>query len=204
MLTRQICDAGAWVTGVDASASMIAAARERGIDARVCAAEDLAFSLEFDAVFSNAGLHWVRGQDAMLSGVHRALKPGGRFVAEMGGHGNIAAISVALRAVLMRYELGQLEDIANYFPTPLAYRKRLEAHGFKVHLIELIPRPTPLPESGMEGWLNTFRRGVLDAAPTELRSRIVFETVELLRPVLADENGDWTADYVRLRFHAQA
>ena len=56
----------------------------------------------------------------------------------------------------------------------------------------------------MEGWLNTFRRGVLDAAPTELRSRIVFETVELLRPVLADENGDWTADYVRLRFHAQA
>ena len=203
-LTAQIAAAGAIVTGVDASPSMVAAARQRGIDAHLCAAEELPFAAEFDAVFSNAALHWVRGQDAMLAGVRKAHKPGGRFVAEMGGHGNIAAISVALRAVLLRHGLGHLEEVANYFPTPQAYRRRLEFHGFRVSSIDLIPRPTPLPQSGMEGWLNTFRRGVLDAVPAELRSQIVSEAVELLRPVLADENGDWTADYVRLRFCAHA
>ena len=141
---------------------MIASARERGIEVERANAELLPFGpATFDAVFSNAALHWVRDQDAMLTHVRRVLKPGGRFVAEMGGHGNIAAIRVALMAVLDRHGVGDREDGVNYYPTPESYTQRLTRHGFQVQQIALIPRPTPLPESGMAGWLRTFRRGVL-------------------------------------------
>ena len=205
-LTSRIVATGAEVVGVDASAEMIAGAQSRGLDARLCNAEALPFHSEFDAVFSNAALHWVRHQDAMLAGVHRALRPGGRFVAEMGGHGNIAAIQVALTAVLVRHGLTQTftAEQTNYFPTPAAYRARLEAQGFEVEAIQLIPRPTPLPPSGMHGWLTTFRSGVLNALPETLRPQILDETVALLEPALCDEQGNWTADYVRLRFHTRA
>ncbi len=157
----------------------------------------------FDAVFSNAALHWVRGQDAMLAEVRRVLKPGGRFVAELGGQGNIAAIRVALMAVLARHGFDGREDNVNYYPTPEAYRRRLERHGFSVEQIALIPRPTPLAEGGMSAWLKTFRRGVLDTLPEAIREKVVEETVALLEPALRDEDGNWTADYVRLRFIAR-
>ena len=99
-LTQRIAESGATLVGVDSSPQMIAAALERGVDARCASGEALSFEQEFDAVFSNAALHWMTDQDAVLTGVHRALKPGGRFVAECGGQGNIAAIRVALLAVL--------------------------------------------------------------------------------------------------------
>jgi SAM-dependent methyltransferase len=200
-LTQRLVSAGASVVGVDASPEMLVAARARGIDAREGHAESLPFAdCTFDAVFSNAALHWVRNQDAMLAEVRRVLRPGGRFVAEMGGHGNIAAIRVALAAVLARYGHGGREGGENYYPTPVSYARRLERHGFKVERISLIPRPTPLPASGMEGWLRTFCRGVLDALPEELQQPVIEETAALLAPVLREEEGNWSADYVRLRF----
>lgn len=204
-LTSKIAASGADVLGVDASPEMIAATQRRGIEAQLCNAEALPFRAEFDAVFSNAALHWVRDQDAMLAGVRRALKPGGRFVAEMGGHGNIASIQVALAAVLARHGLTRqfTAEQMNYFPTPAAYRARLERQGFAVEEIQLIPRPTPLGDSGMHGWLTTFRRGVLEAIPEALRPTVLDETVALLEPVLRDEPGNWAADYVRLRFVAR-
>ena len=200
-LTQRLAATGARVVGVDASPEMVAAARERGVAADVGDAEALPYARNtFDAVFSNAALHWVRDQDAMMAEVRRVLKPGGRFVAEMGGHGNIAAIRVALMAVLVRHGLGDREDGVNYYPTPEGYERRLEQHGFQVQRIALIPRPTPLAESGMAGWLRTFRRGVLDGLPEALRDTVVEETAALLEPALRDEDGNWTADYVRLRF----
>jgi trans-aconitate methyltransferase len=202
-LTAKIVAAGAEVVGVDASPAMVEGALAKGIDARVCNAEALPFSSEFDAVFSNAALHWVRDQDAMLAGVKRALKPGGRFVAEMGGHGNVAAILVALTAVLQRHGCADLEDGVNYYPAPKSYAARLAAHGFSVEEIQLIPRPTPLA-AGMHAWLTTFRKGVLDAVPEALRQTVIDETVALLKPALCDEEGNWTADYIRLRFIARA
>ena len=202
-LTKRLGTTGASVVGVDASPEMVAAARERGVAADVGDAEALPYARNtFDAVFSNAALHWVRDQDAMMAEVRRVLKPGGRFVAEMGGHGNIAAIRVALMAVLVRHGLGDREDGVNYYPTPEGYERRLEQHGFQVQRIALIPRPTPLAESGMAGWIRTFRRGVLDGLPEALRETVVEETVALLAPALRDEDGNWTADYVRLRFVA--
>jgi SAM-dependent methyltransferase len=203
-LTKRLAATGASVVGVDASPEMLSAARSRGIDAREGRAESLPFAdCSFDAVFSNAALHWVREQDAMLSEVRRVLRPGGRFVAEMGGHGNIAAIRVALATVLARHGYGDRQGGENYYPTPDSYARRLERHGFKVERISLIPRPTPLAASGMEGWLRTFCRGVLDVLPEELRKPVVEETAALLAPVLRDEEGNWTADYVRLRFIAR-
>lgn len=204
-LTQRIAATGASVQGVDASPQMAAAARARGIAADQASAESLPYPDGiFDAVFSNAALHWVRDQDAMLAQVKRVLRPGGRFVAEMGGHGNIAAIRVALIAVLARHGQTGREDEVNYYPTPDAYTRRLTRHGFKVEQMALIPRPTPLAESGMRAWLRTFRRGVLDALPQELCETVVNETSELLAPALRDEDDNWIADYVRLRFIARA
>jgi len=99
-LTEKLVAAGASVVAVDASAEQVAGARARGLDARVARGEALPFVSEFDAVFSNAALHWMREAAAVISSVHRALRPGGRFVAEMGGAGNVAAIRSALVSAL--------------------------------------------------------------------------------------------------------
>jgi trans-aconitate methyltransferase len=202
-LTQRIAATGARVVGIDSSTQMVAAARARGIAADEGSAECLPYAEHsFDAVFSNAALHWVRDQDAMMAEVRRVLKSGGRFVAEMGGHGNIAAIRVALLAVLARHGYANLEDAVNYYPTVEGYTRRLVRHGFRVERIVLIPRPTPLEESGMEGWLRTFRNGVLAGLPETLRETVVQETASLLAEALRDEDGNWIADYVRLRFVA--
>lgn len=204
-LSKRIAATGAMVIGLDSSPQMASAARALGIDATVGDAEALPFeSSSFDAVFSNAALHWVRNHDAMLSGVKRLLKPSGRFVAEFGGFGNIAAIRVAMRTAIERFGHDGSKDDVNYYPTPEAYTRRLEQHGFAVERMALIPRPTPLPASGMSGWIKTFRRGVLESLPEEVRDKVVDEAARLLAPALRDETGNWIADYVRLRFIARA
>ena len=200
VLTERLIASGASVVGVDLSPEMVAAARARGIDARVMDATRLTFDGDFDAVFSNAVLHWVQDHDAVLAGIRRALVPGGRFVAEFGGHTNIAAISVALRAVLGRHGIPYNRHW--YYPTPAAYSARLEAHGFSVEFATLFPRPTPLP-TGMTGWLHTFANAALAEVPHDQRAAVEDEIVELLRPSLCDEAGNWTADYVRLQVGAR-
>ncbi len=200
-LTDRIIAAGATVVGVDASGEMVAAARARGIDARLIDAQRLPFEREFDAVFSNAALHWVRDHDAVLARVHRALKPGGRFVAEFGGHGNIAAIQVAIRCVLA--QRGWETHIHRFYATPAEYTARLHHHGFIVNRIDLIPRPTRLP-TGIRGWLETFERATLDRIPQSHRQAFVEQVEDLLRPDVCDSDGNWTAHYVRLRFAATA
>lgn len=206
-LTERIAATGARMVGVDASEAMVLAGRARGLEVVHGSALDMAFAEEFDAVFSNAALHWIpcAEQGRALGRVVRALKAGGRFVAEMGGQGNVAAIRTALRAVLGPMGVDAEAEAASCFPSVGEQRSRLQTVGFAVRGIEVIPRPTPLPggADGMRMWLETFRNGVLDRLPTEERARVVDEVVQLLRPVLADGNGEWTADYVRLRFVAE-
>jgi trans-aconitate methyltransferase len=199
-LTEQIVAAGASAVGIDASPEMVAGAAARGLDARLIDATQLPFHAEFDAVFTNAVLHWIADADAVLNGVFRALKPGGRFVGEFGGHTNIAAISVAMRAVFARHALPYSRHW--YYPSDEEYRERLAASGFTIEDIRLFPRPTPLP-TGMSGWLRTFAVSQLSSVPAADRERIEEEIVELLRPSLCDQRGQWTADYVRLRFLAR-
>jgi trans-aconitate methyltransferase len=201
-LTRRIAESGATMVGIDNSPQMIAAAKERGVDARHASGEALSFDREFDAVFSNAALHWMSDHDAVLQGVYRALKPGGRFVAECGGQGNIAAIRVALLAVLTPLGIPAERTENNHFFSPEEYRTRLETQGFEVEKITLIPRPTLL-SSGMAAWLETFRSSVLELLPAAERPIAVDQIVALLKPVLCDRQGNWTADYVRLRFLAR-
>jgi trans-aconitate methyltransferase len=203
-LTEKIIARGAKVVGVDGSADMVAAARRRGIDARVADAQQLEFAAEFDAVFSNAALHWMkRDPDAVILGVCRALRPGGRFVAEMGGHGNVAAIVVALCSSLESFGVKDSTTILPwYFPSAHEYRGRLERAGFRTEYIELIPRPTPLA-TGMRAWLETFAIPLIKSVPQEARADFLDEVTERLRPALCDASGKWTADYVRLRFLAR-
>ncbi len=201
-LSVEIAAAGVTVVGVDSAPSMVERARSRGIDAHVADGQRLGFESEFDAVFSNAALHWMRDADAVLAGVARALKPGGRFVGEFGGHGNVAAVKVALSAVLQRRGIDPRAHLVWYFPTAEAYRERLEAHGFAVSTTELIPRPTPLP-TDMSGWLDTFAGPLLSALPEAERAAARDEAVALLALALRDDRSRWTADYVRLRFAAR-
>jgi trans-aconitate methyltransferase len=203
-LTERLVAAGANVVGVDSSADMVRAAKDRGLDARVVDGYTLEFDSEFDAVFSNAAMHWMkRDPDAVVAGAYRALKPGGRFVAEMGGHGCVAAITVALCATLQEGGLSNPADLIPwYFPTPDEYQARLEAAGFRVEYMVLIPRPTPLP-TGMRGWLETFAMPFTKTLPEHKRGEFLDEVTEKLRPVLCDSNGRWTADYMRLRFLAR-
>jgi len=201
-LTEQLKAAGVDVLGVDASSSMIEAARERGLDVRVQDAQQLDFHEAFDAVFSNAALHWMLDPDAVIAGVHHALKPGGRFVAEFGGHGNVAAITTAILAVLDRRGIDGTAISPWYFPSVDAYGARLANHGFEVVSIDLIPRPTSLP-TDMEGWLQTMAGAFFAVLEPEDRPAALAETIRLLAPCLRDERGGWTADYVRLRFHAR-
>ncbi|HVH73950.1 MAG TPA: methyltransferase domain-containing protein [Stellaceae bacterium] len=201
ILTQQIAAAGAAVIAVDAAPDMVAAARARGLDARLVGGQELAFAAEFDAVFSNAALHWMRPIERVLAGVQRALRPGGRFVGEMGGHGNIAAVRVALDAVLKRRGRSAQSLSPWYFPSAGAFREKLEAAGFAVDEIALIPRPTVL-EAGLEAWLDTFVGDFLGALPEAERPAARAEIAELCRPALMDETGAWIADYVRLRFKA--
>lgn len=200
-LTKCLVDAGADVLGVDGSGEMIAASKALGLNAEVMDGQAMTFDNDFDAVFSNAALHWMPDADAVIDGAHRALKPGGRFVAEFGGFGNIAAIRTAVRAAYSA-EMGRpMPDDEKFFPTDTHYAGRLEARGLKVTECALIPRPTPLP-TGIRGWLATFGGRFFHGLSPEKREAVISATETLLAHELQDEVGNWTADYVRLRFRA--
>lgn len=201
-LTERLARSGATVVGVDAAHDMVEAARSRGLDARVLDAHHLPFEREFDAVFSNAALHWMLNHESVVAGIYRALKPGGRFVAEFGGHGNVAAICTAMLAALQARGISGKARFPWFFPTPEEYRESLEAAGFKVEAIELMPRPTRLP-TGIAGWLATFANPFLHGLDEDLREAILDDAESLLAPSLRDRHGTWTADYVRLRVQAR-
>ncbi len=201
-LTQKISEAGASVIGVDTSPEFLEAARNRALDVRYMDGQQLTFRSEFDAVFSNAALHWMTAPERVLAGVKAALKPGGRFIAEFGGHGNVAAIITALRSAALAF--GGEASLAHpwFFPTPSEYRGLLERVGFVCERIQLKPRPTPLP-TRIEGWLMTFRKPFFDQFEPERRQAALRHAVDLLRPSLCDSAGIWTADYMRLKVAAR-
>ena len=200
-LSLRIAESGARVGGVDAAPDMVAAARARGIDARVMSGEALTFDGEFDALLSNAALHWMTDADGVIRGMRRALKPGGRLVAEFGGGDNVGQVVGALTAALDRRGLHGRRFHPWYFPTDTEYRERLEAGGFTVDSIALIPRLTPLP-GAIGDWLETFAESFLFAVPEAERGALKDEVTEALRPTLCDDRGKWSVDYVRLRVTA--
>ncbi|MFO0989274.1 MAG: class I SAM-dependent methyltransferase [Alphaproteobacteria bacterium] len=200
-LTKKLADIGVLVVGVDASAEQIAAAQRLGLDARVADAEALRLPPAFDAVFSNAALHWMKNPDAAIAGVARALRPGGRFVAEMGGAGNVAACRAALTEAIARRGIDPAPLNPWYFPSPEEYAAKLEAGGFAIRHMELFERPTPLP-TRLADWFDTFGEAFLAAVPPAERAAVREEAEALAAPRLRRPDGSWFADYVRLRFAA--
>lgn len=200
-LTQVLADLGCQVVGVDASAAMVDAACARGLNARVVDGCALTFDSAFDAVFSNAALHWMKTPEKVFAGVWRALKPGGRFVAEVGGQGNIATLTAALEQALAKRGIDGRSRNPWLFPSLEECRQRLTAAGFAIESIDSFLRPTSLPGCA-SGWLETFAQSFIAAVPAAGRADFIAEVVEQCRPHLCDSAGRWTADYVRLRFRA--
>jgi len=192
-LTKKIVERGATVLGIDNSPEMIAAAREKGIDAVRMDVADMTFRSEFDAVFSNATLHWVLETEQAALAIFRALKAGGRFAGELGGEGNIARLREALDTELVIRGYLPPTESSNWYPSPEEFAAVYEAAGFDHIDARLIERPTPL-DHGIGEWVTTFRKGWLDRAgvPEQERAEIA--------SAVADRFGSNVADYVRLRF----
>ncbi len=198
VLTARLAQSGARVTGLEPDPSMAAAARARGITVLEQDAHTPLGSTCYDAIFSNAALHWMRDPDQVLRNAHAALRPGGRLVAEQGGFGNVAAVVTAINAALEA--AGHPPRQPWDFPSPGLQTQRLEQAGFAVTSIALIPRPTPLP-TGMAGWLRTFGGPFVGNLPAAQAEAILADTTRLLT-ALHDPVQGWIADYQRLRFHA--
>jgi len=200
-LTQALVAAGCEVVAVDHSQAMVEASRARGLNAHHADARSLDFLDEFDAVFTNAALHWVPEAEAVVAGVARALRPGGRYVGEFGGQGNVSQVCAALGAAFSIRDLELDETCGWYFPSPAEYSAVLEKHGFQVQRAELIPRPTPTPGDAVE-WLANFGDHILAGAPETERQSILQEVNAALEPSLRGDDGIWRIDYVRIRFAA--
>ena len=199
-LSAAIAARGAKVIGVDSSPGFVDATHNRGIEAQVMDGQALKFDAEFDAVFSNAALHWMTDPDAVLRGIRKALKPGGRFVAEMGGKGNVDSVRQALRAQLAQRGIDAEQFDPWFFPGE-EYRARLEDHGFVVDELTLFERPTEIA-TDIRNWLELFGGNFLDAVPALERDDVLAAVRSAVEPQLLDDDGIWRVDYVRLRFAA--
>ena len=204
-LTNLIAEAGARVVGLDMSTSMIAEARRRypHIDFVISDGTRFVFAQPFDAVFSNAAIHWMKDQGAVAECIRDSLKPGGRFVAEFGGKGNIQAIREAIAAAVQDAgEKINAEPFARYYPTIGEYSTLLETHAFRVTFASHFERPTKLEGAdGMRNWVLTFADNIIESIPTEKREKIFSDVERRLRPLLF-RDGSWFADYRRIRIVA--
>ena len=198
-LTARIAAAGATVLGIDSSAEQLALAHARGLPVARQDAHALPYTARFHAVFSNAALHWMREPARVIAGVARALKPGGRFVAEMGGAGNIGAIVTALESGLRARGIDPAPINPWYFPTPAAYARLLEDAGLVLRSLQYFERPTPFARD-VGDWLSLMAVPFLAAVADP--AKLVDDVRECLRPQLLDDAGVWQLDYVRLRFVA--
>jgi len=202
VLTEKIAAIGCAVCAIDTSVAQVEASRKRGVEAFIMDGQQIAFKQTFDAVFSNAALHWMKQPEAVTTGVRDCLKPGGRFVGEFGGEGNVEKIRSALHAALRGRGIDPLSIDPWYYPSAEAYARLLSRAGFTVDYIELIPRPTKLP-GDIQGWLEVFAQPFTKSVPEPKRPRFLEEIRSNLSSVLRDEEGNWFADYVRLRFKAR-
>jgi trans-aconitate 2-methyltransferase len=205
-LTAEIAKSGAEVMGIDSSSEMISQARSNypGLGFEEADATRFRADQPFDAVFSNAALHWIKDAGAAAATVAAVLKPGGRFVAEFGGKGNVHTLVEAL-AGLAGEVGGDSVGGANpwYFPSLAEHASVLEANGLEVTYGVLFDRPTPLEggAAGLRNWMEMFLKGVLQTMPASARSGFLDQLERRLAPALF-RDGHWVLDYRRLRLMA--
>ena len=199
-LALEILKYGANVECVDLSQEMVKKAKEKGLDAKVMSATNLSYTNKFDAIFSNAVLHWVKDAKLAVKNIAKALKSGGRFITEFGGEGNVKAIVDAMQEVFKNNK--EYKEFENpwYFPSVNEYKKLLEDEGFEVDYIKLIPRPTPIDD--ISNWLELFTNGLTKHLNKEQEQKFRDEVKKLLKPKLYNQKDGWVADYVRIRVKA--
>lgn len=195
------------VRGIDADSSMIRQARAKhpGIRFDQADGHDFVVADPVDAVLSNAALHWMLDPSAVIARVREALRPGGRFVAELGGHGNVVLIRSAVREAAVAVGADpSCADLAWFFPSAAEYATLLEDGGFRVRLLEHFDRPTALDDcpDGIVDWLRMFGSRLLAGVPVALHDQVMRDAAARCRPTLFHD-GRWHADYVRLRFWAE-
>jgi trans-aconitate methyltransferase len=200
-LTEKITAAGSVVIGVDASLAQLRASRKRSLDVLLMDGQQLAFRKPFDAVFSNAALHWMKRSELVTASVANCLKSGGRFVGEFGGKGNVECIRAALHNGLRERSTEPWVVDPWYYPSAEEYSELLSKSGFNVEYIELIPRPTELP-GDIVAWLEVFAQPFTNSLSEAERESFLKEVRSELEPRLRKADGSWFADYVRLRFKA--
>lgn len=200
-LTEKIMAAGCTVYGCDSSLAQLQAACQRGIQVFVMDGQSPTLKRHFDAVFTNAALHWMKQADKVVEGVANSLKPSGRFVGEFGGQGNVETIRQALHSALRKRGIDPWSVDPWYYAAPEEYTALLRRYGFTVDYIELIPRPTKLP-GDIFGWLEVFAQPFSKAVIKSERVTLLDEVRTELEPTLKRSDGSWYADYVRLRFKA--
>lgn len=202
-LTEKIAQTGANVEGIDSSPAMIATALQNYPHLHFRVADAINFQVDqlFDAVFSNAVLHWIKQPDAAIYCIREALKVGGRFVAEFGGKGNVQAIFQALCTALREMGHPSPEALSPwYYPSIGEYATRLEERGFDVTTAVLFERPTPLEggDAGIANWLEMFANGFLSGLSDRERIQVIKSVEKSLQPILY-RDGKWFADYRRIR-----
>jgi trans-aconitate methyltransferase len=200
-LTEKIANAGCTVMGIDSSLAQLQAARQRSVRVALMDGERLGFRRCFNAVFTNAALHWMKRPELVVEGIANSLKPGGRFVGEFGGKGNVETIRSALHDALRGRGFDPWKVDPWYYPSPDEYTELLKGFGFAVTYIELIPRPTKLP-GDITAWLEIFAQPFTQSLEPAKREGFVEEVRVKLEPELKKSDGAWYADYVRLRFKA--
>lgn len=192
---------GAEAVGIDSAPDMVRGARSRGIEAHVCAAQNFAEDGTFDFAISNAVFHWILAPRPALGAVYRALRPGGRFVGEPGGEGNVASLIRILTPVLAARGIAFAERNPWRSPDPDSWTTDLQATGNRISSMERFARPTPLPTS-LGDWIDTFGNGLLTGLDASARSEIKADAEAAAAPIHRRRDGTWVLDYVRLRFVA--
>ena len=205
-LTARIAETGALVVGVDRSPDMIRQAKEKypSLKFEVMDAREIALDGKFDAVFSNATLHWIKEPERVIAGIGKLLRPGGRFVAEFGGKGNTAELLKAVQHAWRKLGIAGPAPHPWYYPSLAEYASLLEQHGFEVTHATLFDRPTPLDDGarGLHNWLEMFGSAFVEGLPTATREQLLAEIERELRPTLFHDDH-WVMDYRRLRVAAK-
>jgi trans-aconitate methyltransferase len=201
-LTKKLYDIGGDVIGVDKSHKMITQALSKYPDIKFFVRDviDLGYHAEFDAVFSNATLHWVKQPKEALNCIYQSLKPGGRFVAEFGGKGNVQIITTEIIEQIMQAGMEyEMEQFPWFYPSIGEYTTLMEEAGFRVTFAEHFDRPTPLiGENGLKNWIEMFGSLLFKGISSDKKDDIVIKVENKLKEILY-KDGNWIADYKRIR-----
>ena len=199
-LANEIQKYGAHVIAIDTSDKMVEKAKKNGIEAYKMDVTNLEFKSQFDAVFSNAVLHWVKTSKLAIQQVHKVLRTDGRFIAEFGGYENIQSLINAMENVFKKNE--DFGKFINpwYFPKKDEYKQLLETNGFIVKEINIFKRATKIDD--INNWLDIFANGIVSHLTNSQKKEFKKQVRTILKPILYTNQNGWVIDYVRLRVKA--